>query len=108
MGAGVGLGEADSVGEVVAAAEAPSSGSTFVKYGELFAPAYQSGATSNFFKCVPCGSMLQNSRTSFGFSRVKTITLPSGAKIGPESCPELSFVNWRKSFSSSRYKYKCE
>src|SRR6266566_1385611 len=81
-----------------------SSGSMFVKYGELFACVYQSGAASSFFKCVPRGSMLHNSCTSFGFSRVKTIMPPSSAKIGPESRPELSFVNCRSSFPSSRYK----
>src|SRR5215831_12266690 len=104
MGVGVGLGEADSTREVVAAADVDSSGSTFVKYGELFAATYQSGAASNFFNVLPRGSIVQNSRVPADFSRVKTMLAPSGAKIGAESCPELSFVSCRKSFPSSRYK----
>jgi Na+-driven multidrug efflux pump len=36
--------------------------------GELFVAEYQSGAASSFFSFVPRGSMLQNSRVSFGFS----------------------------------------
>src|SRR6266480_8149587 len=103
VGGGVAVGDADSAGELVASADAASCGSTFVKYGELFACVYQSGAASSFFKSVPRGSTLQNSRTLFGSSRVKRIVSPSGEKIGPQSCPELSFVSWRKSFPSSLY-----
>src|SRR5438132_6387294 len=102
MGIGVALGDADSSGEADELEDADSSGSTFVKYGELFTATYQSGAASNFFNALPSGSMLQNSRALFDFSRVKTIVPPSGAKIGAESCPELSFVNCRSTFPSSR------
>src|SRR6266487_2687447 len=102
MGIGVAVGDTDSSGAGDELGDVDSSGSTFVKYGELFAATYQSGAASNFFNALPSGSTLQNSRTLFGFSRVKTMFAPSGAKIGAESCPELSFVNCRSSFPSSR------
>src|SRR4030095_11249304 len=102
MGIGVAVGDADSSGETDGLEDADSSDSTFVKYGALFAEVYQPGAASSFFTALPNGSPLQNSRALLDFSRVKTITLPSGAKIGAESCPELSFVNCRSSFPSSR------
>src|SRR5436853_7931692 len=79
-----------------------SSCSALVRYGYSFAATYQSGAIFIFFNPLPSGSMLQNSRLLLDFSRVKTMLLPSGAKIGAESCPELSFVNCRTSFPSSR------
>src|ERR687887_449999 len=104
MGIGVAVGTADSSGEIDGLADADSSGATFVKYGELFAAVYHSGATSSFFDVLPSGSTLQNSRALLDLSRVKTIKLPSDAKIGAESCPESSFVNCRSSFPSSRYK----
>jgi len=73
VGIGVAVGETDSPGEAVTADEPDSSGSTFVKYGELFAATYQSGAASNFFNILLRGSTLQNSRSLPGFSHVKTI-----------------------------------
>src|SRR6266508_3810367 len=104
MGIGVAVGDADSSGETDGLEDADSSGSTFVKYGELLAELYQSGAAFSFFNALPSGSTLQNSRAALDFSRVKTITLPSGAKIGAESCPVSSFVNCRSSFPPLRYR----
>src|SRR4029079_1427758 len=101
---GVAVGEADSSGDTDGVGDVDSSASAFVKYGELLSEAYQSGAVSSIFNAFPSGSTLQNSRALLDFSRVKTIMLPSGAKIGPESCPESSFVNCRSSFPSSRYR----
>src|SRR5581483_440933 len=102
VGVGVSVDEGDSPAERDGAGDAKSFGSTFVKYGELFAELYQSGKASSCFNPLPDRSTVQNSRTLFDFSRVKTITLASGAKMGSESCPVSSCVNCRNSFPSSR------
>jgi hypothetical protein len=44
VGIGVAVGGADSSGETDVFGDGDSSGSMFVKYGELFAVPYQSGA----------------------------------------------------------------
>ena len=56
MGIGVTVGDTDSSGEADAVRDADSSGSAFVKYGELFAATYQSGAITIFFNALPSGS----------------------------------------------------
>jgi hypothetical protein len=60
VGIGVAVGDGDSSGEPDVLRDADSSGSTFVKYGELFAATYQSGAASNFFYNLTKGSKIQN------------------------------------------------
>src|SRR5215216_726353 len=67
---GIAAGEADSCCGGVGEDDGPSSSPPLLKAGELFATEYQSGAASSFFSFVPRGSVLQNSRVSFGFSRL--------------------------------------
>src|SRR5260370_42489101 len=96
--AALGVGDAEGDG-----ASAPGT-SRFVKYDDVFVCWYQSGAALSLVGVPPSGCTLQNSSGLPSFSRVKAIILPSGAKIGSTSCPELSVVSWRKNFPSSRYR----
>src|SRR5207247_9808468 len=102
------LGESVDSGEAAGVGEVFDYGSTFVKYGDVLLSRYHGGAASSFFNPSPRGLIVQYSTTLCGFSRVNTIVSPLGSKIGATSWPELSFVNWRNNFPSSRYRYRWE
>ena len=78
-----------------------------MKYGELLVAVYHSGAASNFVPAAVKGSTLQYSRVSFGFSRVKTMVVPSGTNTQTiYYYVDASGDLWRWDTSSTNYTAK--